>query len=107
MTYHDPCELARGLSELTAPRALLAACVEELREPVRSGTDASCCGASGLMQRTLPAVARAMAEDRRGELERCGGAAVTASPACAGALGATDVVSVLARWLGVDVEDRS
>src|SRR5205085_4453889 len=44
VTYHDPCELARGLSELTAPRALLAACVDELREPVRSGTDASCCG---------------------------------------------------------------
>jgi Fe-S oxidoreductase len=105
VTYHDPCELARGLSELTAPRALLASAVEEVREPLRSGSDASCCGASGLLPRTLPAVARAMAEDRRAELAACGAPPVTASPACAGALGASDVVSVLARWLGVEVEE--
>ncbi len=103
-TYHDPCELARGLSELTAPRALLAAAVEELREPVRCGTDASCCGAAGLLPRTLPGVAAAIASDRARELAECGAPAVTASPACAAALGAEDVVSVLARWLGVAVE---
>jgi len=102
--YHDPCELARGLSELTAPRALLAAAVEEVREPLRCGGDAACCGANGLLPRTLPAVAAAIAEDRREELERCGAPAVTASPGCAAALGAEDVVSVLARWLGVAVE---
>jgi len=107
VTYHDPCELARGLSELTAPRALLAAAVAELREPPRSGTDTSCCGANGLMPRTLPAVASAMADDRRAELESCGAPAVTASPGCAGALGADDVVSVLARWLGVDVKESA
>jgi Fe-S oxidoreductase len=103
VTYHDPCELARGLSELTAPRALLAAAVEELREPPRCGTDTSCCGANGLLPRTLPSVASAMAEDRRAELERCGASAVTASPGCAAALGASDVVSVLARWLGMTI----
>src|SRR5712691_4398521 len=102
--YHDPCELSRGLSELTAPRALLAAAVEEVREPLRCGGDAACCGANGLLPRTLPAVAAAIAEDRREELERCGAPAVTASPGCAAALGAEDVVSVLARWLGVAVE---
>ena len=101
VTYHDPCELARGLSELTAPRALLASAVEEVREPLRCGTDASCCGASGLLPRTLPDVARAIAEDRRRELDACGAPAVTASPACAAALEASDVVSLLARWLGV------
>jgi glycolate oxidase iron-sulfur subunit len=105
VTYHDPCELARGLSELTAPRALLASAIEEVREPLRCGTDASCCGASGLLPRTLPAVARAMVEDRRAELAACGAPPVTASPACAGALGASEVVSVLARWLGVEVEE--
>jgi dimethylglycine catabolism B len=105
VAYHDPCELARGLSELTAPRALLASAVEEVREPVRCGSDASCCGASGLLPRTLPAIARSMAEDRRAELEACDAPAVTASPACAGALGAADVVSVLARWLAVEVEE--
>ena len=102
--YHDPCELARGLSELTAPRALLAAAVEEVREPLRCGADAACCGANGLLPRTLPAVAEAIADDRRRELDACGAHAVTASPACASALGAEDVVSVLARWLGVAVE---
>jgi Fe-S oxidoreductase len=105
VTYHDPCELARGLSELTAPRALLAAAVEELREPPRCGTDTSCCGANGLMPRTLPSVASAMAADRRVELDACGAPAVTASPGCGAALGASDVVSVLARWLGIDVEE--
>jgi len=102
--YHDPCELARGLSELTAPRALLAAAVEEVREPLRCGADTACCGANGLLPRTLPAVAEAIAEDRRRELDACDAHAVTASPACAAALGAEDVVSVLARWLGVAVE---
>jgi len=102
--YHDPCELARGLSELTAPRALLAAAVEEVREPLRCGADTACCGANGLLPRTMPAVADAIAEDRRRELDACGAHAVTASPACSSALGAEDVVSVLARWLGVAVE---
>jgi len=104
VVVHDPCELARGLSELTAPRALLAAAVEEVREPLRCGDDTSCCGADGLLPRTLPAAASAIAEDRRRELETAGGSAVTASPACAAALGAEDVVTVLARWLGVAVE---
>jgi dimethylglycine catabolism B len=104
-TYHDPCQLARGLSEVTAPRALLATAVEEVREPLRRGEDTSCCGADGLLPRTLPAVASAIADDRRRELESCGAPAVTASPACAAALGAEDVVSVLARWLGVAVEE--
>ncbi|HWE24038.1 MAG TPA: (Fe-S)-binding protein, partial [Myxococcales bacterium] len=97
VAYHDPCELARGLSELTAPRALLASAVEEVREPLRCGTDTSCCGASGLLPRTLPAVARAMAEDRRAELDACGAPIVTASPSCAAALASPDVVSVVAR----------
>jgi Fe-S oxidoreductase len=101
VTWHDPCELARGLSELTAPRALLAAAVEEVREPARCGADASCCGAGGLLPRTLPEVAAAIAAERRAELEACGAPAVTASPACSASLGAEDVISVLARWLAV------
>jgi dimethylglycine catabolism B len=105
VAFHDPCELARGLSELTAPRALLAAAVEEIREPLRCADDASCCGADGLLPRTLPAAARAIALDRRRELDACGASPVTASPACAAILGAEDVVSVLARWLGVGVEE--
>ena len=95
-TWHDPCELARGLSELTAPRALLAASVRELSEPLRTGADTSCCGAAGLLPQTLPEVAAKVASDRRAEL---GGQAATSSPACAAALGAAEVVSIVARWL--------
>jgi len=58
--------------------------------------ETSCCGASGLLPGTLPDVARRIAEERKAEL---GGPAATSSPACAAALGATAIVSVLARWL--------
>ena len=99
--WHDPCELARGLRELTAPRALLAAAVKDFREPLRSGVDTSCCGAGGLLQRTLPEIAVKLATERRAELSNAAAAApaVTSSPGCAAALGAAEIVSVLARWL--------
>ena len=111
LVWHDPCELARGLRELTAPRALLAAAVKDFREPLRSGIDTSCCGAGGLLQRTLPEVAEKLAAERRAELGAAAAtsaaatsaaatsASVTSSPGCAAALGAAEVVSVLARWL--------
>jgi Fe-S oxidoreductase len=100
LTFHDPCALARGLRETDAPRRLLAAAVEAVRDPPRSCAETSCCGASGLLPRTLPEVARRIADDRRAEL---GSDAATSSPACAAALGATEVVSVLARWLAQGV----
>jgi Fe-S oxidoreductase len=96
--FHDPCALARDLQELTAPRALLAAALQDgIREPPRSGLDTSCCGAAGLLPRTMPEVAQKLAQDRRGELGE--GQLVTSSPACAAALGAVEVVSILERWL--------
>ncbi|MFL5361303.1 MAG: (Fe-S)-binding protein [Myxococcales bacterium] len=101
VVWHDPCELSRGLAELTAPRALLALAVEEVREPVRTGADTSCCGAAGLLPRSLPAVAEGIAAQRRAELDACGAAPVTASPACARALSATDLVVLVSRWLGI------
>ena len=54
-------------------------------------------GASGLLPRTMPDVARKLAQDRRAELGETD--IVTSSPACAAALGATEVVSILKRWL--------
>lgn len=100
MTFHDPCELARGLVETTAPRALLASALEGgVREPARCAVETSCCGAGGLLPRTLPEVAQAMANARKSELVLCGAPVVTASPGCSRALKADDVVSVVARWL--------
>ena len=101
VTWHDPCQLARGLSEVTAPRALLSAAVEEVREPTRTGVETSCCGFGGLLPRTLPELSREMARLRHGELRDCGAPVVTGSPGCAQQLGAVDLVSVVARWLGV------
>ena len=100
VAYHDPCELSRGLSESTAPRALLSAALEgAFLEPLRCGGETSCCGAGGLLPKTLPEVAAKMAALRSAELAACGAPAVTASPACAATLGAEEVVSVVARWL--------
>lgn len=95
--FHDPCELARGLRELTAPRAILGAIYAlGVEEPAQCGVDTPCCGAGGLLPRTMPEVAQGMAARRKAEL---GPRPVTADPACALALGADEVVSVLARWL--------
>lgn len=102
VTWHDPCQLARGLREVTAPRALLAAAVEELREPVRCAEETSCCGFGGLVSRALPDLSREMARQRSSELRDCGAPAVTSSPGCSRQLGAEELVSLLARWLGVD-----
>jgi hypothetical protein len=44
----------------------------------------------------MPTVAAEMAQARKAEL---GPGAVSCSPACSAALGAEEVVSVLARWL--------
>src|SRR5207245_11345220 len=96
LAFHDPCALARELRETIAPRALLAAAVADVREPGRCGVDTSCCGASGLLPRTMPGVAQRIAEDRRAEL---GGAAVNSRPACAASPGGPAVGGVLARWL--------
>lgn len=100
VVFHDPCELARGLSVLTAPRALLAAALEGgSREAGRCGVETSCCGAGGLLPRTLPEVFERLAAARAAELGSAGAPIATASPACAAALGAEDVVSIVARWL--------
>jgi glycolate oxidase iron-sulfur subunit len=101
VAWHDPCELSRGLAEVTAPRALLAAAVQDVREPIRTGVDTSCCGAAGLLPRSLPEVAASIASLRRTELDACGAQPVTASPACGRALGAEDLVVLLADWLGL------
>ena len=44
-TYHDPCELGRGLGIYEAPRRVVTS-VGRLAEPKHSRRDALCCGAS-------------------------------------------------------------
>lgn len=106
VSYHDPCHLIRGLGEGDAPRRLLrAACAGELIEPESTMNEANCCGASGLLPRTMPDVARAMAMTRADEMRRTGARRMaTACPACRDALGkagldVVDVAEVVDEWL--------
>ncbi len=102
--YHDACALARGLAETEAPRELLkAAFAGGVHAP--EGSDVLCCGAGGLMPRTLPLVAAGMA--RRLAQTLPAGAddmVVSASGACRRHLAdvgtsVVDLVAVVSRWL--------
>lgn len=106
VTYHDPCHLGRGLGEYDAPRRLLAAALAGgVAEAPNRRETSDCCGASGLVPRTFPEVARAMAMTRADELREVGPARVaTACPSCQHALrtaglDVVDVAEVVAQWL--------
>ena len=98
-----------------AEMTMLQACLEAAargrggRSRRRPARERPCQGreaqAVGVQAEGFDAPAGEAAEDRRAELQACGAPLATASPSCAGALGASDVVSVLARWLGVEVEE--
>lgn len=81
--YHDPCSLARHLGVIEEPRQILSR-IAEVRELGWSGEDTECCGGGGLLPKTMPDVADAMARDRLREVARGGGGTVvTACPTCA------------------------
>lgn len=107
VTYHDPCHLVRGLGESDAPRRLLRAAIEgDIIEPQSTLDEANCCGASGLVPRTFPQLARAMAMTRADEMRKTGAQRVTtACPACRDALAGAgldvvDVAELVDEWLG-------
>jgi Fe-S oxidoreductase len=76
--YHDPCYLARSAGILDAPRRALAR-VAEVREFQWSRADTECCGGGGVLPKTMPATADAMAKRRLGEIARKGGGTVVTS----------------------------
>ncbi len=81
--YHDPCYLARYEGVIDEPRQVLSR-VADVRELSWSGTDTECCGGAGLLPKTMPEVADAMARRRLRELTRGGGGTVvTSCPTCA------------------------
>jgi len=81
--FHDPCHLVRDAGVWKEPRALLER-VAEVRELSWSKQDTDCCGGGGLLPKTMPEVADAMARKRlRDVAQRGGGTVVTASPTCA------------------------
>lgn len=81
--YHDPCTLARHVGVIEEPRQILSR-IAEVRELGWSGKDTECCGGGGLLPKTMPDVADAMARRRLREVARGGGGTVvTACPTCA------------------------
>lgn len=78
MYYHDPCYLARYVGVLEQPRKVLAQ-VAEVRELSWSGADTECCGGGGLLPKTMPDTADAMARRRLREVAKGGGGTVVTS----------------------------
>src|SRR5204863_103818 len=76
--YHDPCYLARHQHVMDAPRAVLAR-VADVRELAWSRGDTECCGGGGVLPKTMPAVADAMARRRLDEVAQAGGGTVVTS----------------------------
>ncbi|ACY17588.1 (Fe-S)-binding protein [Haliangium ochraceum] len=81
--YHDPCMLARYTGVIEEPRRVLGR-IAEVREMSWSGTDTECCGGAGMLPKTMPEVADAMARRRLRDVVRGGGGTVvTSCPTCA------------------------
>jgi dimethylglycine catabolism B len=81
--YHDPCYLSRYAGVLEAPRIVLSQ-VAEVHEFGWSHSDSDCCGGAGLLPKTMPEAADAMARRRlRHVAGRGGGTVVTACATCA------------------------
>jgi len=80
--YHDPCHLARHAGVIEEPRRVLSR-VADVREFGWSGADTECCGGSGLLPKTMPDTADAMARRRLQNVAgRGGGTVVTSCATC-------------------------
>jgi fumarate reductase (CoM/CoB) subunit B len=81
--YHDPCYHARYNGVIEQPRRALSQ-LAELRELTWNRTDTECCGAGGLLAKTMPAIADQMSKRRLAEVHSSGGGmVVTSCASCA------------------------
>jgi fumarate reductase (CoM/CoB) subunit B len=77
VTYHDPCHLLRGQGVREEPRALIRQAAELVEMP------AWCCGSGGGVRAAFPEEAKALAIQRREEIEKTGAdAVVSVCPFC-------------------------
>lgn len=76
--YHDPCYLARYVGVIDEPRRALDR-VAEVRELPWSRQDTECCGGAGLLPKTMPEIADAMARRRLKDVSAQGGGVVVTS----------------------------
>jgi len=84
VTYHDPCQLARFLEVVEAPRKVIKAIKNlELVEPATSGQWATCCGGGGGFEAVFPEFSQILAENRARELVATGARIIiTNCPGC-------------------------
>ncbi|HEX6837232.1 MAG TPA: (Fe-S)-binding protein [Polyangia bacterium] len=93
--YQDPCYLGRWLGVYEAPRRLAARAVDEVREFSRARNEAGCSGGGGLLPTTMPDAARAIADQRLGEVREARvSTVVTACPTCKRQLARDDVQAI-------------
>jgi Fe-S oxidoreductase len=76
--YHDPCHHARYSDVVEQPRRVLGR-VAEVRELSWCRGDTECCGGAGVLPKTLPTTADAMARRRLAEVAAHGGGLVVTS----------------------------
>lgn len=76
--YHDPCYLARYAGVIEPPRRVLAQ-IATVREFGWSRQDTECCGGGGVLPKTAPSTADAMARRRLSEVAAAGGGTVVTS----------------------------
>ncbi len=83
VTYHDPCNVARGLGMVDQPRWLLEKIGVNLVEMATYGMEAECCGGGGGVLVTDKKLSEAMADHRiRQAIETGAEYLVTLCPTC-------------------------
>ena len=105
--WHDPCQLGRGLGVYEAPRQILGRILGRPPEEFpRRREHGRCSGAGGLLPRTMPHVAGAIAEERLREHGEAGGGTIVTACASsaraftrAGAAKVLDLTTLLLRAL--------
>lgn len=82
-TYHDPCNVSRGLDMIDEPRWLLNQIGVELVEMASTGRDTICCGGGGGLMVTDKSLSDKLAQKRLAEAEKTGADfLVTLCPTC-------------------------
>lgn len=82
-TYHDPCNVARGLDMVEEPRRLLEDIGVQLVEMKTHGKEASCCGGGGGLLATDPELSEKLASNRVDDAMETGAEyLVTLCPTC-------------------------
>ncbi len=83
VAFHDPCYLGRYAGHTREPRALLARVGATVKEPVRNGRNAFCCGAGGGLLFEEHEEGKRISQERFEQLQATGASTVvTACPFC-------------------------